>query len=82
MNPLSNAQWRMLKAAAIEPVSLDANMNTMSALYTRGVVKFVGRGVNRGIAPTKLGSTYLYMYKAFDKYPSFKQSRDKIREYR
>lgn len=82
MKFLSVRQWDMLERSAYEPVLVSENMNTMAALYARSLVKFVGKGIGRGIVPTKFGNTYLRLKRALRKQSSFADSRVEIRSYR
>lgn len=82
MKFLSVQQWSMLERSALEPVLVKENMNTMASLYARSLVKFVGRGIHRGIIPTKFGNTYLHLKWELRKQSSFADSRVEIRSYR
>jgi len=82
MNHLSKAQFGMLLRASIDGVSVYENLNTISALYTRSMIKFTGRKSNRLIVPTKFGKYHISMTKTFDATPVFKTCRNEVRDMR
>jgi len=76
MKLLSPNQWALLESANNKDGAglVDNNILTISALYTRNLVKFVGAHGSRRIVPTPLGKMYLKNRQQFGLLPDYKES--------
>lgn len=76
MKMLSKSQWSVLSEAGKKNgASLGENLNTISSLYCRSMVRFKTVGGSRRLVTTQLGSMYLKFKPDFRKSPDFYTSR-------
>lgn len=76
---LSIIQWEVLtKAGATKGGDVLSNTSTMASLATKGLITFKGSFGNERMVTTKLGATFLFLRRTFQKIPSFNQNRKLI----